>query len=448
MRFFLKLIFFISDIFFLNLAIILSFGLSNGSYLGTEGNNELYLILFSNIGWIFLVLVSNPYSLSKGWLVSKIFKSQIAFLFVHVLIIFSLVVFFKKSFSITQIILVYSFFIPLFFAWKVLIIFVRRLFLKEIPLRNYILVGRNTLSEEIRKHYLINSQDGYRFKGYFDNESNSVLIYSLGEFCKKNEVHEIFYCVDNPSSSQLQQLVSFGLDSLIKVKLITGSTSENKSIQLAKFDQIPAFDLATLPLDETRNQFGKRIFDLIFSLTFSILVLSWLIPLIAILIKLDSKGPVFFIQKRNGKRNIPFGCFKFRTMVINQEADLKQASKNDNRITRVGKFLRKSSFDEFPQFINVVLGDMSIIGPRPHPIKLNEQFAARLTNIVARHYVKPGITGLAQCMGYRGETVTLADMENRVRLDRYYIENWSFWLDIKIIFLTVVSLLRGSEKAY
>ena len=135
-------------------------------------------------------------------------------------------------------------------------------------------------------------------------------------------------------------------------------------------------------------------------------------------------------------------------MVINQEADLKQASKNDSRITRVGKFLRKSSFDEFPQFINVVLGDMSIIGPRPHPIKLNEQFASRLTNIMARHYVKPGITGLAQCMGYRGETVTLADMENRVRLDRYYIENWSFWLDIKIIFLTVVSLLRGSEKAY
>jgi putative colanic acid biosysnthesis UDP-glucose lipid carrier transferase len=135
-------------------------------------------------------------------------------------------------------------------------------------------------------------------------------------------------------------------------------------------------------------------------------------------------------------------------MLINNEADLKQATKNDSRITRVGKFLRKSSIDEFPQFINVIFGQMSIIGPRPHPIKLNQEFASRIANIMARHYVKPGITGLAQCMGYRGETKTLTDMENRISLDRYYIENWSFWLDIKIIFLTIVSLLRGSEKAY
>jgi lipopolysaccharide/colanic/teichoic acid biosynthesis glycosyltransferase len=135
-------------------------------------------------------------------------------------------------------------------------------------------------------------------------------------------------------------------------------------------------------------------------------------------------------------------------MVVNQESDTKQATKNDSRITRVGKFLRKSSIDEFPQFINVLIGQMSVIGPRPHPIKLNEEFASRITNIMARHYVKPGITGLAQCMGYRGETKDLADMENRVRLDRYYIEHWTFWFDIKIVFLTVVSLLRGSEKAY
>jgi lipopolysaccharide/colanic/teichoic acid biosynthesis glycosyltransferase len=135
-------------------------------------------------------------------------------------------------------------------------------------------------------------------------------------------------------------------------------------------------------------------------------------------------------------------------MVVNQESDTKQATKDDDRITQLGKFLRKSSIDELPQFINVLMGDMSLIGPRPHPIKLNEEFAKHINNIMARHYVKPGITGLAQCMGYRGETKDLADMENRVRLDRYYIENWSFWLDIRIIFLTIVSLLRGSEKAY
>lgn len=444
----LKLIFFISDLLFLNLAIVLSFGVSDGIYFDAKGNNELYLILFSNIGWTFLVLVSNPYSLSKGWSVSKILKSQIAFLVVHVLIVFSLIVFFKKSFSITQIVLVYSFFIPVFFALKVLIIFVRRLFIKEIPIRNYILVGRNKLSEEIRKHYLVNYQEGYRFNGYFDYESNSMLMHSLAEFCKNSEIHEIFYCVESPSPSQLQQLVSFGLDSLIKVKLISGGATQNQAIQLEKYDQIPAFDLATLPLDEYRNQVIKRTFDLIFSAIFLIAIFSWLYPIMAILIKLDSKGPIFFVQLRNGLRNRPFGCYKFRTMSFEKDAEFRQATKNDSRITAIGKFLRKSSIDELPQFINVFKGEMSLIGPRPHPIKLNEDFSKRIATLTSRHYVKPGLSGLAQCMGYRGETSTLEAMENRVRLDRYYIENWTFWLDVKIIFLTIISILRGSEKAY
>lgn len=347
-----------------------------------------------------------------------------------------------------QIILVYSFFIPLFFVWKVFIIFVRRLFIKDIPLRNYILVGRNGLSEGIRKYYLVNSQEGYRFGGYFDHESNPQLLHRLTEFCKKNEIHEIFYCVDNPSPTQLQQLVSFGLDSLIKVKLIAGETVQNQAIQFDKYDQIPAFDIATLPLDEYRNQVIKRIFDLIFSTVFLIAIFSWLYPLLAVLIKLDSRGPVFFIQLRNGLKNIPFGCYKFRTMTFEKDAEFKQATRNDARITRVGKFLRKSSFDELPQFINVFKGEMSLIGPRPHPIKLNEDFAQKIATLTSRHYVKPGLSGLAQCMGYRGETKTLEAMENRVRLDRYYIENWTFWLDIKIIFLTIISILRGSEKAY
>ena len=135
-------------------------------------------------------------------------------------------------------------------------------------------------------------------------------------------------------------------------------------------------------------------------------------------------------------------------MSYEKNAEFKQATKDDSRITSVGKFLRKSSFDELPQFINVFKGEMSLIGPRPHPIKLNEDFSKRIATLTSRHYVKPGLSGLAQCMGYRGETNTIEAMENRVRLDRFYIENWTFWLDIKIIFLTIISILRGSEKAY
>jgi lipopolysaccharide/colanic/teichoic acid biosynthesis glycosyltransferase len=135
-------------------------------------------------------------------------------------------------------------------------------------------------------------------------------------------------------------------------------------------------------------------------------------------------------------------------MILNNEADSKQATKDDDRITRLGKFLRKSSLDEIPQFFNVLLGDMSVIGPRPHPLKLNEQFSSTIDRLMSRHYVKPGITGLAQCMGYRGETKNIHDMRNRIKLDRFYIENWSFFLDIKIMVQTVVSLLRGNENAY
>jgi exopolysaccharide biosynthesis polyprenyl glycosylphosphotransferase len=294
----------------------------------------------------------------------------------------------------------------------------------------------------------VNHQEGYRFKGYFDLGDNYIQLSYFKSFCFNNDIHEIYYCIENASESQLQRLVQFGLDSLIKVKLIANSSSNNQSIQLDKFGQTPGFDVTILPLDSITNQIWKRAFDIFFSSMFLLTIFSWLYPVISILIKVDSKGPVFFIQTRNGLNNKPFGCFKFRTMSYERNAEFTQATRNDPRITRIGRFLRKSSIDELPQFINVFLGQMSLIGPRPHPIKLNEHFAPLITSLLSRHYVKPGITGLAQCMGYRGETQTLADMENRVRLDRYYIENWSFWLDIKIIFLTVVSLIRGSDKAY
>ena len=443
MPYLVRVLFFIADLFFLNLAIYFSY---LAQFSSGDNANRLYLIIYSNLAWLFLVLVSSPYDVTKSWTLSKIAKSQLVFLFIHLLVVASLIFFFRRSYSLLQIGTIYSIFIPIFFIWKIAVFYVKKIQTGEVA-RNYILIGRNELSIEVRKYFLTNPAEGFKFLGYFDFDSD--YIERIREFCERKEVHLIYCCLPDIDKNEMNQLVNFGLNSLIQVKIVVDSgESRKRTIRLDQNDQQPTYDIAAIPLDETRNQFGKRLFDLIFALLFSVLVLSWLIPLIAILIKLDSKGPVFFIQQRNGKRNTPFGCFKFRTMVINQEADLKQASKNDSRITRVGKFLRKSSFDEFPQFINVVLGDMSIIGPRPHPIKLNEQFASRLTNIMARHYVKPGITGLAQCMGYRGETVTLADMENRVRLDRYYIENWSFWLDIKIIFLTVVSLLRGSEKAY
>jgi Undecaprenyl-phosphate glucose phosphotransferase len=392
-------------------------------------------------------MVSSPYRIDKGWSVSKIIKSQIAFVFIHLLVVASLVFFHNKNYTWRQIILLYAIFAPIFFSWKIFMYYLRKVLTPELVIKNYVLIGRNRVSEDIRKYYLINPQLGYRFKAYLDLEENENALERIRLFSARQEVHEIFCCTPNIQDNVIRQLVNFGLDSLIKVKILIDSGA-SESIRLDKYDRLPAIDLSVVPLDESINQFQKRFFDLLFSTLVIVTVMSWLAPLIALLIKLDSKGPVFFVQERSGRLNKSFFCFKFRSMKTSVEANEKQATKNDPRITKLGAFLRKSSIDELPQFFNVFLGDMSVVGPRPHMLKHTEEYSKLIEKFMGRHYVKPGITGLAQCMGYRGETQTLADMENRVRLDRYYIENWSFWLDIKIIFLTVVSLIRGSDKAY
>jgi Undecaprenyl-phosphate glucose phosphotransferase len=439
----------ISDFLLLNFSIFLASYGSDSSFWVNDKIGIVYLLIYSNLGWLFLVLVSEPYSITKSWAVTKIIKNQLAFIFIHLLIVASLIVFLNREYSTFQVLLIYLILTPFFFVSRIILFYIRKIVIKETEFRNYILIGRNKLSFEVRKFYLRNPDLHYHFLSYIDFESDKFPFQDVEDFCAQNEVHEIYCCAPNVESNQLQQLIAFGLNSLIKVKLITEPGAFDQStIQLDKYDKLPGLNIAIIPLDESRNQFLKRIFDIAFSSIFILLVMSWLVPLLTIIIKLDSKGPVFFLQDRSGKDNKSFKCMKFRTMVVNREADMKQATANDPRITNLGAFLRKTSIDELPQFINVFLGSMSVVGPRPHMLKHTVEYSKLIETFMGRHYVKPGITGLAQCLGYRGETRTLEEMENRVRLDRYYIENWTFWLDIKIIFLTVVSLIRGSDKAY
>jgi putative colanic acid biosynthesis UDP-glucose lipid carrier transferase len=193
---------------------------------------------------------------------------------------------------------------------------------------------------------------------------------------------------------------------------------------------------------------GKRGFDICFSLLVALFILSWLIPLLGVLIKLDSHGPILYVQKRTGYKGTWFDCLKFRTMMHNPKAQFKQAQKQDNRVTRIGKFLRRSNLDEMPQFINVLLGQMSVIGPRPHAVQHDAQFWRVLPKYGSRYRTKPGITGLAQVRGCRGETDELIKMVHRVRLDRFYNRKKSFWLDIKICWWTVAAMLKGNINAH
>jgi len=195
-----------------------------------------------------------------------------------------------------------------------------------------------------------------------------------------------------------------------------------------------------LPLDNSYKRFIKRSFDIVLSLLVIIGILPWLTPVLAILIKAGSKGPVFFFQKRSGKNNSVFTCIKFRTMIINKDADHLAAMENDNRITRAGLFLRKTFIDELPQFFNVLAGDMSVIGPRPHMLAEHFKFEAQIPQYSVRQNAKPGITGLSQVMGLEGAVNTSKRMNDRVIVDNFYIKHWSVKLDLIILFRTVCKM--------
>lgn len=201
-------------------------------------------------------------------------------------------------------------------------------------------------------------------------------------------------------------------------------------------------------LENRLAKITKRIFDILFTLLAFFLILCWLIPLLALFIKLSSSGPVFFIQMRTGYRNKPFMCIKFRSMMVNDKADLQHAIKNDDRVTAIGYFLRKFSLDELPQFINVLLGQMSLVGPRPLMLKHTQENASQMKSFMDRHNVKPGITGLSQIKGYRGEMFDKRMLTNRLRFDLFYLSKWSLMLDMLIIYKSINLMLFGDEKAY
>ena len=211
---------------------------------------------------------------------------------------------------------------------------------------------------------------------------------------------------------------------------------------------MPVLALRGDPLEDFGNRVKKRFLDIFVSGFVAIFILSWLIPLVALLIKLESKGPIFFKQLRSGKNDKPFYCLKFRSMCLNDQADELSATINDARVTKIGRFLRKSSLDEFPQFINVFLGEMSLVGPRPHMLKHSIEFSKMVAHYMSRQFLKPGITGWAQINSYRGEIKNQAEIEGRVASDLWYFEHWTIWLDIRILFLTVYQVFAGHKNAY
>jgi putative colanic acid biosynthesis UDP-glucose lipid carrier transferase len=324
-----------------------------------------------------------------------------------------------------------------------------------------LLVGSTKAAEEfidaVKKYYYY----GYKCIGYIDDQEQLKKecaylgnLNDLHTILRTKEIDEVFIALPTGENEKIQNCIAICDGLNIKVRILPNlSEFTSSSIYINNIGLLPVVNIGDLPLDKRENRLLKRSFDIIFSLLFFILLGSFIFPLLAIIIKLSSKGPIFFKQERWGLNNKRITCYKFRSMFkessdIDEEGNFQQAFKNDPRITLIGKILRKTNMDELPQFWNVLIGNMSVVGPRPHPTQLNIQSMELVDNYMLRHMVIPGITGLAQVNGCRGETRTTEDMQKRVNFDLYYIQRWNFWLDLQIIIQTVINIFRGDQNAY
>ncbi|MBQ2297975.1 MAG: undecaprenyl-phosphate glucose phosphotransferase, partial [Bacteroidaceae bacterium] len=334
-----------------------------------------------------------------------------------------------------------------------------RIIIKNLRANNHnqksvVLIGNEPTMYELYK-ILDNPEYGYNIAGvFYDGECSQkgfkdLRLGSVGDIygwlATHEGINEIYGYFPKEQQETINMISKFCDNHLIRFFYIPAIDVFKGSMTVSFKENIPIIARREEPLRSTWNQFAKRIFDLFFSGLVLLLVFPWIYILVAIFIKIQSPGPVFFKQERTGLDGKVFKCFKFRSMKVNKDADKIQATKDDPRKFPFGNLMRKTNIDELPQFINVFLGDMSVVGPRPHMLKHTEEYSKLINRFMVRHLAKPGITGLAQVSGFRGETKYIDQMEGRVKKDIEYIENWTFWLDIKIIIKTVTNML-GREK--
>ena len=433
------------------------------SLLGNKANlvfdRPVYLgfLAFSLVSWLACLILLKSYTIKRINSLDRLSKNTIITFLYHIFLVSAYIVATEAYFIPRNYLLsFFSMFILGVSMWRFGIYFILG-YLRKLGLnyRNVVIIGYNPYGLSLKHYFDQNPGLGYRFKGFFDNwpQRHSSIIgkfqRSLEDFLKTENIDEIYVCQSYLKHRYFRHLVRYTENHFLKIKLlpdIKGLIFDD--LELEFYSNLPIISFRREPLQNELNAATKRIFDVAFSSLILFGICSWLFPIIALLIKLDSKGPIFFKQQRSGRAGKDFLCFKFRTMVVNSEADTRQATKNDDRITRLGRFLRESNIDELPQFINVLLGDMSVVGPRPHMLKHTQEYSKTISNYMLRHLIKPGVTGLAQAKGYRGQTDDNYSMKNRVRVDILYIERWTFLLDLKVIGLTVKNMFKGEDNAY
>ena len=412
---------------------------------------SLLFDVYITVCWIILSTYLGFYEVYRFTKLIKIISLTLSQALLFALIVFSFFgIFYELIREPGRVLLYLSESFAVIFLFKISLHFFLKKYRKDLGgnFRRTVILGNSPKSLQLRSFFDDNPEYGYNCIKEFKIKSNTN-IENIFKFILQNEIDEIYCSMAELNNEQINAMINFADNNLKVLKFLPDNKDVfTRKLNFEYYGYLPIISLRKMPTDSTVNQLLKRTLDIVLSLGVIIFILSWLTPLIAILIKLESKGAVFFKQKRNGLDYNEFYCYKFRSMKPNPEADLHQANKNDQRITRIGKFMRKTSIDELPQFFNVLKGDMSVVGPRPHMVSHTHNFAENVDKFMVRHFVKPGITGLAQVSGYRGEIETDQDIINRVKFDIFYLENWSLLLDIKIVFQTVFNAVKGDKKAY
>ncbi len=326
--------------------------------------------------------------------------------------------------------------------------------------RNYkrvIIIGAGKNGMDLYAEMKKDLSYGYYILGFFDDNillKNTLpnylgMTHAVEDYVLENKVDEIYCTLPNSQDEKIVRILNFSEKNMVRFYIVPEFYRYlKKKMILESIESLPVMMVREEPLQYIYNRTIKRSFDVAFSFLFLITVFPVCFVIFGILIKLSSPGPVIFKQLRTGIYGKDFYCYKFRSMKVNDDSDEKQAEKNDPRKTRIGEFLRKTNLDEIPQFFNALKGDMSVVGPRPHMLKHTELYSMLIDKYMVRHLIKPGITGWAQVNGYRGETKTVDQMERRVKMDVWYLENWTFLLDLKIVVVTVINMFKGEKNAY
>ncbi len=451
------------DLLLLNITFFLAAWLAQPAHILYQRPYMFFLLFVLNVAWYFTTNVTDFYDNFSPH--EFFFQATIIFKNALVQIVAAIIfIFVKKEDLFTRN------FIIFYFVFLILLVGVRTISFRLIQsvlrekgkyVRNLAIIGANNIGSQFSKLIESNPNFGFKVIGFIDENPNTNEKYlgrleNLSEILIEQKIEEVVIAIPNCDSHKLSRIINICNKNAVRTHIIPDYFQFlSKKFLLSTIGSFPIITVRDEPLAELQWRFVKRTFDIFFSLAVLIFILSWLIPLISIIVKLSSRGPVFFIQDRIGLKNEKFLCLKFRSMYVENkllENDFIPTVENDPRVTKIGKFLRKSNLDEVPQFWNILKGEMSIVGPRPHAVAFNQEYIQYFDAIKLRHLVKPGLTGWAQVHGLRGDVSD--PIENRKRTierieyDIWYIENWNFWLDIQIILLTIWQMLTRNTKAH